>query len=1036
MKLKKQYHNCPNDIYLGSVYISDENNTKSISEKIKGISEDIEAIKNKGGEIIIQGDLNARTSNANDSVKYDKYETDVDVEIFDLPPRSSADVILNAKGKELLDLCKTYNLCIINGRKTGDLLGNFTSFQPRGNGVIDYTISSQGLFQNILTFHVGGFLPWISDHCPIHYTIDIGNINTNPNDHEKSNVYPLATTWCWDEESRQKFEIHLRNEEISRKIDDILSFSDGNKIITELNDLMTNVAEACGIKKRKQKNISKQKTSPWFDKECVTFKNKISRSANLLQKQPNDVKLSETLYFLKKEYKRKIKEKKVKYKTDTLSELKCSSKNSRNFWKILNKLNTKPNENIFKKGISGTGWKSHFENLFTAKSKSDIPPSPNESGCLDYEITSDELEKASYILRPNKSSGIDGIRNEMILSLLKIRPNTILKLFNIILQSGKPITTWNTSIISPIHKKGSKMDPDNYRGIALACCMSKFYAAVLNQRLLKFALEQGIICENQLGFMPGNRCSDALIILYNLFNKYCVKNGKYIYACFVDFKKAFDTIPRHILFQKLLSYQVTGKFYDSIRNMYTQDLACICIGDKLTESFKINQGVKQGCILSPLLFNIFISDLAKSLDEGDSNPVRINDNKALNSLIWADDLLLLSESENGLNNMLKNLEKYTKSNLIHVNLGKTNCMIFNKSGRLIRRTFKFGNEKIDNVREYKYLGFLITPSFNLHTALADLKDRSLRAYGALKAKLGIMFRKHVDITLHLFNTLIKPILLYASDFWGCLKLPKVNPIETFHIKFCKELLGAQIRTTNLGVLLELGEIPLSIYEKKNATKNWDRICLKKNANKLLLTSYGSHIENDWGNSMKNCISKIGLLYIFLGERPLKQTPSTQVYNREKDIFHQTALHDIQNMSKLKTFSFLKNNVVCEKYLFSVQNVSNRIALTKFRLSNHNLMIEKGRHQNLQLCDRSCPFCPDHIETEFHFLIKCPTYKSLREKLLNQIKTSVIGFYYPSDEQFLFWFLLNNSLIANLTGNFIRLSMDLRAFLLENPRNTI
>ena len=168
-----------------------------------------------------------------------------------------------------------------------------------------------------------------------------------------------------------------------------------------------------------------------------------------------------------------------------------------------------------------------------------------------------------------KSPGIDSISNEMILCLLKTNSKVILKLFNAILFSDEHISAWNTSIISPIHKKGSKMNPDNYRGIALACCMSKFLAAVLNQRLLKFALQNNIICDNQLGFMPGNRTSDALIVLYNLVNKYCVKNNRYIYACFVDFKKAFDSIPRHILFEKLLSHNITGKFYNCIKNMYT-----------------------------------------------------------------------------------------------------------------------------------------------------------------------------------------------------------------------------------------------------------------------------------------------------------------------------------------------------------------------------------------------------------------------------------------------------------------------------------
>ena len=153
--------------------------------------------------------------------------------------------------------------------------------------------------------------------------------------------------------------------------------------------------------------------------------------------------------------------------------------------------------------------------------------------------------------------------------------------------------------------------------------------------------------------------------------------------------------------------------------------------------------------------------------------------------------------------MLENLEEYTTTNLIEVNLDKTKCMIFNKTGRLIGRNFWFRDKKLGMVRENKYLGLLITP-FNIHTALADLRDRGLRAYGALKTKLGDLFRKHILTTTHLFDSLVKPILLYASDFWGCLKPPRTNPVEGLHIKFCKELLGVGTYTTNLGVLLELG----------------------------------------------------------------------------------------------------------------------------------------------------------------------------------------------------------------------------------------
>ena len=139
------------------------------------------------------------------------------------------------------------------------------------------------------------------------------------------------------------------------------------------------------------------------------------------------------------------------------------------------------------------------------------------------------------------------------------------------------------------------------------------------------------------------------------------------------------------------------------------------------------------------------------------------------------------------------------------------------------------------------------------------------------------------------------------------------------------------------------------------------------------------------------------------------------------------------MSKLRTYTILKNNITFEKYLISVKNISNRIALCKFRLSNHTLMIETGRHENIQQTNRRCPFCPENVENEVHFLIHCPIYTNLRLSMLEEIEKTIIGFYYPNDENFLFWFLLCNPIIAHLTAKFIKLAMDLREFLLNNPR---
>ena len=146
--------------------------------------------------------------------------------------------------------------------------------------------------------------------------------------------------------------------------------------------------------------------------------------------------------------------------------------------------------------------------------------------------------------------------------------------------------------------------------------------------------------------------------------------------------------------------------------------------------------LKQGCILSPLLFNIFLSDLQSEIEKAGNDPVEIKTGNPLGCIIWADDILLLSKSELGLSNMLNTLNIYTKKTSMSINVNKTKIMVFNKNGRHIRKCFSYGNKKIESTRQYKYLGFLITPSGEINSGLKDLKDRALRAFIKVKNKMG------------------------------------------------------------------------------------------------------------------------------------------------------------------------------------------------------------------------------------------------------------------------------------------------------------
>ena len=330
---------------------------------------------------------------------------------------------------------------------------------------------------------------------------------------------------------------------------------------------------------------------------------------------------------------------------------------------------------------------------------------------------------------------------------------------------------------------------------------------------------------------------------------------------------------------------------------------------------------------------------------------------------------------------------------------------------------------------------MITPSGEITTGLKDLKDRAIRAIAKLKQKQGLLFQKSPLLNLKLFKALVEPILLYASDFWGILKHPQNSPTENAHLSFCKQLLGVQKQTSNIGVLLELGQVPLKLLAVKNAIKNWVRIVNNSKCNDLISKSHEyAVIQNlTWSSSVESKISEVGLRALFLEK---DKNCHIKVFQREKDIFHQGAFLEInRENSKLKTYCIVKHTIGSEEYFNFIENTKERIAFTKFRLSNHRLMIEKGRHQKIERQLRLCPFCPFEVEDEHHFLLKCPIYKPLRENLFEDILNFIPDFYPHQNKNFLFWFLLKCPIVSPCTAHFISQADELRSFLIEKHKNT-
>ena len=236
---------------------------------------------------------------------------------------------------------------------------------------------------------------------------------------------------------------------------------------------------------------------------------------------------------------------------------------------------------------------------------------PTHSTILNDIITSTEVSLIIKSLKLGKASSNDKISNEIIKNLDSNHVNFLTSYFNICLEYG--IYPWVESIITPLHKKGNKSDPDNYRAIAVSSVIGKLFSTILLERLIKYRLKFNPDPPNQLGFTKNAQTYDHIFTMQTIASKY-KKLKKRVYAVFVDFKKAFDSVCRQALSLKLAKSGITGNFYNVLRNMYSNSNAYIKLSGHISNKFKIKKGTEQGHPLSPDLFKNFLSDLSKLLE--------------------------------------------------------------------------------------------------------------------------------------------------------------------------------------------------------------------------------------------------------------------------------------------------------------------------------------------------------------------------------------------------------------------------------------
>jgi len=588
-KFDKQFFGLENDLYLCNAYIPPESSSKSSNESpFEILSNDICKYSNLG-DIVVLGDLNARTGqlieNHFDTFTFDNPITDG---LCFTKNRQNRDIKVNNYGKTLIDLCSAADLTILNGRFAGDLKGDFTCYHYNGSSVVDYCIVRNSLLSDVQYVNVSPISEF-SDHCHVSFSL-----STNYSAHFQkatNQIKPKPTAFIWTDESKSIYQSILDSRDTISKFQNFCqtSFCSTEKSVTNFTELLLDVAKK-SLKTKPNKQTKKpaqsgKKNKVWFDQCCWSSRQRLKRLSLALKKEPWLKEIRSKYFTALRDYKKLIKQRKQKYNSDLLAKLEEFNKNNpKEFWSLLKYLDKeisgKHNKNTCDPNITSEEWIHHFTSLNNLINDSsfdtvfektvteylnqldDHTPNP-----LDFPFTPVEVLNGLKLLKTGKASGIDSISNEMLKYGAKHLCQPLVSLFNTILDKGTFPSNWNTSILTPIHKSGDKSNADNYRGIAISSCLSKLFTLILNNRLQNFAERNKILDDTQFGFRKRCRTSDNVFILKSLIDKYTNKKGGKLFVCFVDMRKAFDSVWRDGLFYKLHQCGIGGNCFNIIKSM-------------------------------------------------------------------------------------------------------------------------------------------------------------------------------------------------------------------------------------------------------------------------------------------------------------------------------------------------------------------------------------------------------------------------------------------------------------------------------------
>jgi hypothetical protein len=538
-----------------------------------------------------------------------------------------------------------------------------------------------------------------------------------------------------------------------------------------------------------------------------------------------------------------------------------------------------------------------------------------------------------------------------------------------------------------VYKDGDKRDTSNYRGITLLSIVGKVYGQVINERLMKWCEENKILVEEQGGFRPHRGCPDQLFSLVEILQN---RGKKGTFCCFIDVKKAFDRVFRAGLWEKIADVGVKGKMWRVLRSIYESVESCVMINGHVTDWFQIHTGVRQGCVLSPLLYALFINDLVKELNALNRGVEIEEGGKKLSALLYADDIVLLAENKQDLQRMLDVVAGYAKKWRFELNPKKSQVVVFGTRQPPRRVKWKLGESEIEQVGQYKYLGIELTRTLRWNAYLKRIlakAQRNMTQALAMGVSGGFMRTRLANI---IWMSLVRSIIEYGCEIWGD---GRFVDLEKLQIAMGKRILRCGSRMTEEVVRGELGWERHVARRDEMRLRYWAKL-VRMGDERIAKTIYKSSrrrleqeeeallpLTKTWCKYTRDLLTELHLVEIWQTEavgteEDWNKLVRERIHEREEIKWRTQCLL----RPKLRTYCKIKKDLRFEPYL-QIHHRGGIPELAKIRGGSNRLRIEQGRYEKEQVSQRVCRLCANgSVEDESHFMLQCPVYDDLRNTM--------------------------------------------------------